>query len=180
MAIFEGPTLGIVVDDIDGRLCVITGVMEAGEAAGVKLGYAVTAINDTPIADLGVVGHFGLEVKLGKMTERPIKLTLLSPPVQDQVPAVQPQIVAIFEGPTLGIVVDDIDGRLCVITGVMEAGEAAGVKLGYAVTAINDTPIADLGVVGHFGLEIKLGKMTERPIKLTLDAPPAAGGGAST
>lgn len=82
--------------------------------------------------------------------------------------------MAIFDGPALGIVVDDIDGRLCVVTVVKEAGEAAGVKLGYAVTAINDTPIADLGVTEHDGLKAKLGEITERPIKLTLDAPPAA------
>mmetsp|Transcript_1405 Transcript_1405/g.2972 ORF Transcript_1405/g.2972 Transcript_1405/m.2972 type:complete len:153 (+) Transcript_1405:95-553(+) len=84
------------------------------------------------------------------------------------------QIVATFDGPTLGIVIDDIDGRICVITVVKEAGEAAGVKLGYAVVAVNDTPLADLGVTEHDGLKAKLGEMPDRPIKLTLEAPPAA------
>lgn len=84
------------------------------------------------------------------------------------------QIVATFDGPTLGIVIDDIDGRICVVTVVKEAGEAAGVKLGYAVVAVNDTPLADLGVTEHDGLKAKLGEMPDRPIKLTLEAPPAA------
>ena len=80
------------------------------------------------------------------------------------------------------IQVDDEPGRPgrparpCVITNVHKAGEAAGAKAQYSISAVNGVPLEELLVdrgVSHEALKVQLSQMKERPLELTLQPPPS-------
>ena len=58
---------------------------------------------------------------------------------------------------------------------MQEAGETAGAKAQYTISAVNGVPLEELLMdsgVSHRSLKAALGQMTERPLELTLKAPP--------